>query len=231
MRHYHGALRFLRRYLERREVRPRPVYVQFACVHPHLSAPEKGAQYAEFYFFCSQYDRVAGACAVLLRSSDPAWASLTWVAADGTPTALPEAVGGRKRMPHPAALRLVWPTTVRAYTQAFGDRQQTYYEASYDPVSRQYWLHGGHEGVDLQAAEGSPVLSCLRGRVSYGPSGTAYGKYLRVISEVPGVGQVTLLYAHLREILVPDGATVRAGRSSAWRGGRGRQRGRISIWG
>ncbi|RME38059.1 MAG: M23 family metallopeptidase, partial [Thermoflexia bacterium] len=167
--------------------------------------------YAEFYFFCSQYDRVAGACAVLLRSSDPAWASLTWVAADGTPTALPEAVGGRKRMPHPAALRLVWPTTVRAYTQAFGDRQQTYYEASYDPVSRQYWLHGGHEGVDLQAAEGSPVLSCLRGRVSYGPSGTAYGKYLRVISEVPGVGQVTLLYAHLREILVPDGATVRAG--------------------
>lgn len=211
MRSYHGALRFLRRYLERPEVRPKPVYVQFANVNPSTPAQAKGAQYAEFYFLCSQYDRIAGTCALLLRSSDPAWAPLAWVTADGTLTGIPDAAGGRRRMPHPAALRLVWPTTVRAYTQAFGDRQQTYYEASYDPSSGQYWLHGGHEGVDLQAAEGSPVLSCLRGRVSHGPPGTAYGKYVRVVSDVPNVGQVTLLYAHLREILVPDGATVRAG--------------------
>lgn len=212
MEDYDGALRFLRTYLERPEVRPKPVVIsQFANVNPAQSAAEKGAQYADFYFFCSQYDRIGGAYAFLLRSPDPSWEGLTWLRPDGTPTAILEAVRGRKRMPHPAALRLVWPTVTRAYTQAFGDRQQIYYEASYDLVSQKYWLHGGHEGVDLQATEGSPILAALKGRISHGPPGTAYGKYVRVVSQVEGVGQVTLLYGHLREILVSDGSTVPAG--------------------
>ncbi len=212
MENYNGALRFLRLYMERPEVRPKPIVIsQFANVNPAQSDAEKGAQYADFYFFCAQYDRIEAACGFLLRSSDPSWGGLPWLRPDGTPTAIPGAVGGRKRMPHPAALRLVWPTVTRAYTQAYGDRQQIYYEASWDPVNQTYWLHGGHEGVDLQAAEGSPVLACLRGQASYGPPGTAYGKYIRIISHVPGVGQVTLLYGHLREILVPDGSTVSAG--------------------
>ncbi|MGC9082746.1 MAG: M23 family metallopeptidase [Anaerolineae bacterium] len=212
MENYNGALRFLRLYMERPEVRPKPVVIsQFANVNPLPSDAEKGAQYADFYFFCAQYDRIEAACSFLLRSPDPSWAGLAWFRPDGTPTAIPGAVGSRKRMPHPAALRLIWPTVTRAYTQAYGDRQQIYYEASWDPVSQTYWLHGGHEGVDLQAAEGSPVLSCLRGQVSHGPPGTAYGKYVRIISNVSGVGQVTLLYGHLREILVPDGGTVSAG--------------------
>lgn len=212
MEHYNGALRFLRLYMERPEVRPRPIVIsQFANLHPNLPDAEKGAQYADFYFFCTQYDRIEAAYSFLLRSSDPAWAGLTWLRPDGTPTAIPGAVGNRQRMPHPAALRLVWPTVTRAYTQAYGDRQQTYYEASWDPVHQTYWLHGGHEGVDIQAAEGSPVLACLRGRVSYGPPGTAYGNYVRITGDVPGVGPVTLLYGHLREILVPDGRTVSAG--------------------
>ncbi|MDW8067563.1 MAG: M23 family metallopeptidase [Anaerolineae bacterium] len=212
MEHYNGALRFLRLYLERPEVRPKPVVIsQFANVHPAASATEKGAQYADFYFFCAQYDRIEAAFSFLLRSSDPAWAGLTWLRPDGTPTAIPGMVGGRKRMPHPATLRLVWPTVTRAYTQAYGDRQQIYYQASWDPVNQTYWLHGGHEGVDLQAAEGSPVLACLRGEVAHGPPGTAYGKYIRILSHVPGVGQITLLYGHLREILAPEGSTVSAG--------------------
>ncbi len=212
MENYNGALRFLRLYPERPEVRPKPVVIsQFANVNPAQSDAEKGAQYADFYFFCTQYDRIEAACSFLLRSSDPSWAGLAWLRPDGTPTAIPGAVGSRKRMPHPAALRLVWPTVTRAYTQAYGDRQQTYYEASWDPVNQTYWLHGGHEGVDLQAAEGSPVLACLRGQASHGPPGTAYGKYVRIISNVPGVGQVTLLYGHLRDILAPDGGTVSAG--------------------
>ncbi len=212
MENYNGALRFLRLYLERPEVRPKPVVIsQFAHVNPAQSDTEKGAQYADFYFFCTQYDRIEAVYGFLLRSSDPSWAGLTWLRPDGTPTAIPGAVGGRKRMPHPAALRLLWPTVTRAYTQAYGDRQQSYYEASWDPVHQTYWLHGGHEGVDLQAAEGSPILACLRGQVSHGPPGTAYGKYVRTVSNVPGVGQVTVLYGHLREILVPDGSTVSAG--------------------
>ncbi len=212
MENYHRALRFPRMYLERPEVRPRPVVIsQFANVNPAQSAADKGAQYADFYFLCSQYDRIAGAYAFLLRSPEPSWQGFVWLRPDGTTTAIPDAVGGRKRMPHPAALRLVWPTVTRAYTQAFGDRQRIYYEASYDPITQKYWLHGGHEGVDLQAAEGSPVLACLRGQVSHGPPGTAYGNYVRVVSDVEGVGRVTLLYGHLREILVPDGSTVLAG--------------------
>lgn len=212
MENYNGALRFLRLYMERPEVRPRPVVIsQFANVNPALSDAEKGAQYADFFFFCTQYDRIEAAYGFLLRPSDPSWTGLAWLRPDGTPTAIPGAVGSRKRMPHPAALRLIWPTVTRAYTQAYGDRQQTYYEASWDPVNQTYWLHGGHEGVDLQAAEGSPILACLRGQAFHGPPGTAYGKYIRIISNVPGVGQVTLLYGHLREILVPDGSTVSAG--------------------
>jgi murein DD-endopeptidase MepM/ murein hydrolase activator NlpD len=212
MENYNGALRFLRLYMERPEVRPKPVIIsQFANVNPAQSDAEKGAQYADFYFFCTQYDRIEAAYSFLLRSPDPSWAGLTWLRPDGTPTVIPGAVGGRKRMPHPAALRLVWPTLTRAYTQAYGDRQQVYYEASWDPVNQTYWLHGGHEGVDLQAAEGSPILACLPGRASHGPPGTAYGKYVRTVSNVPGVGQVTLLYGHLREILVPDGGTLSAG--------------------
>lgn len=226
MENYHGALRFLRVYMERPEVRPKPLVIsQFANVNPSPSDAEKGAQYADFYFFCTQYDRIEAAYSFLLRSSDPAWTGLTWLRPDGAPTAIPDMVGGRKRMPHPATLRLIWPTVTRAYTQAYGDRQQIYYEASWDPATRTYWLHGGHEGVDLQAAEGSPVLACLRGRVSHGPPGTAYGKYLRILSEVPGGGQVTLLYAHLREILVPDGGTVSAGEVIGLAGRTGRASG------
>ncbi|MBC7225687.1 MAG: M23 family metallopeptidase [Thermoflexales bacterium] len=211
MENYNGALRFLRLYLERPEVRPKPVVLsQFANINPAQSDAEKGAQYADFYFFCTQYDRIEGAYSFLLRSPDPGWAGLTWLRPDGTPTAIPDAVGSRRRMPHPAALRLVWPTVTRAYTQAYGDRQQIYYEASWDPVAQKYWLHGGHEGVDLQAAEGSPVLACLRGQAECA-SAEAYGNYVRVTSHVPGVGQVVLFYCHLREILVPHGATVSAG--------------------
>ncbi|HHH41390.1 MAG TPA: M23 family metallopeptidase [Chloroflexi bacterium] len=212
MEDYHGALRFLRAYMERAEVRHKPLVIsEFANVDPETSPEEKGDQYAEFCFLCSQYDRLAAAYGFLLRSPDPAYASLRWIRVDGTLTPIPERVGRRKRMPHPARLRLAWPTASRAYTQAFGDRQQVYYEASFDPDHNVHWLHGGHEGVDLEAAEGSPVRACLGGRVSHGPPGTAYGNYVRVTSQVSGVGRVTMFYAHLREIAVPNGAEVAKG--------------------
>ncbi len=204
MRDYHGALRFLRTYLERTD---RPVVISaFANVDPAQPPAEKGDQYAEFYFFCSQYDRLEAAYAYLLRSSDPNLAEIAWAG-----TEIPARVGGRRRMPHPATMRLAWPTTARAYTQTFGQRQRRYFEASFDPAHNVHWLHGGHEGVDLQAAEGTPVRACLAGRVSIGPPGTAYGNYVRVTSNVPTVGEVTLLYAHLQQILAEDGMDVTQG--------------------
>jgi murein DD-endopeptidase MepM/ murein hydrolase activator NlpD len=204
MRDYHGALRFLRTYLERTD---RPVVISaFANVDPAQSPAEKGDQYAEFYFFCSQYDRLEEVYAYLLRSSDPTFAGMAWVG-----TEIPARVGSRRRMPHPSTMRLTWPTAARAYTQAYGERQRRYFEASFDPVHNVHWLHGGHEGVDLQAAEGTPVRACLAGRVSIGPPGTAYGNYVRVVSRLPTVGEVTLLYAHLQQILAEDGVDVTQG--------------------
>ncbi len=212
MEDYDVGLRFLRVYLERPETRQkRAVISEYANVNPGEPPEEKGGQYADFLFLCSQYDRLAAAYAFLLRSPDPAYASLRWVRVDGTPTPIPERVGRRRRMPHPTRLRLGWPTVTRSYTQAFGDRQQVYYDASFDQTHQVHWLHGGHEGVDMEAAEGSPILACLGGRVSHGPPGTAYGNYVRVTSQVSGVGEVTLLYAHLREISAPDGAEVSKG--------------------
>lgn len=212
MRDYYGALRFLRVYLEREEMRSKPVVIsEFANVSPSQTLLDKASQYAEFYFLCSQYDRLEAAFALLLRSPDPTYASLSWIGRDGTPTLIPAQVGQRQRMPHPALLRLTWPTAVRAYTQAFGDRQGLYYEASADPVYNTHWLHGGHEGVDLAAGEGTPIRACLGGQVSYGPPGTAYGNYVRVTTRADGVGEVTLLYGHLYQISVPDGSQVSAG--------------------
>lgn len=226
MEDYHGALRFLRTYLERPEVRRKPIIIsEFANVNPGEALEEKGRQYADFYFFCEQYDRLAGAYAFLLRSPDPAYATLRWIRPDGTLTPVPAQVGGRKRMPHPASLRLAWPTATRAYTQAFGDRQQVYYEASYDPAYNTFWLHGGHEGVDLEAAEGTPIRACLPGRVSHGPPDTAYGNYVRVVSQTASLGQVTLLYAHLKEIAASDGAEVAQGEVLGLAGHTGRAEG------
>ncbi|MBN1954504.1 MAG: M23 family metallopeptidase [Anaerolineae bacterium] len=212
MRDFHGALRFLRTYLERAEIRPRPVVIsEFANVATGESFSNKGRQYAEFYFLCSQYDRLDGAYAFLLRSPDPAYASMAWLDDGGAMTPIVERVARRPLMPPAADLRLEWPTVSRAYTQAFGDRQQLYYDASYDPEHDVHWLHGGHEGVDLRAVEGSPVKACLPGQVTCGAPGTAYGNFVRVSSPVAGVGAITLLYAHMQQITAEDGSEVAAG--------------------
>ena len=211
MRDFNGALRFLRTYMERMK-RTKPVVIsEFANVNPAEGVEAKGKQYAEFIFLCQQYDRLAGAYALCLRSADPAYTNLTWIDANGVATPIPTQVAQRQRMPHPAHIRLAWPTVTRAYTQAFGDRQQVYYDASYDPTYGVHWLHGGHEGVDLRAADSTPIRACLGGLVSHGQPGTAYGNFVRVTTNIPSVGAVTLLYAHLEQITAADGVEVAAG--------------------
>ncbi|MEK9164826.1 MAG: M23 family metallopeptidase, partial [Chloroflexota bacterium] len=77
---------------------------------------------------------------------------------------------------------------------------------------------GGHEGIDIAATEGSDIYACLPGTVirseasrgnfnGYG----AYGEVISVDSEVPGVGRVTLTYAHFSQRLAQRGQAVRAG--------------------
>jgi hypothetical protein len=186
MRDYDHALRFMRTYAERVDL---PLVIsEFANLNPEESSTEKGVQYGEFFFLCSQYSQFGASYGFLLRSSDPEYNHLVWSGTD-----IPAHVGQRTRMPHPALLRLEWPTIARDYTQLYGKRQQVYRQAS-------QWLHGGHEGIDCKAAFLTPIRACLAGSVTSGVH-TAYGNYVKVTSQIPEVGQVSLLYAHLEEVL------------------------------
>lgn len=223
MRAWNGGMRFIHQYLEAFPNLPL-VISEFANVHPSTYSKIKGDQYAEFYFTCSQYDecfqdwpanrvawpRLQAAYAFLLRSQDPTYAPMVWMA-DGVPRPVVGSVAARPRMPDPAALRLAWPTEFRYYTQYYGENQQRYYQTSWNNS-----LRGGHNGVDLhvryQNPESSPIRSCLDGIVVQKElRETGYGHHVYIESQVEGVGRVTLLYAHMSRIVVEKGERVKAG--------------------
>jgi hypothetical protein len=223
MRAWDGGMRFIHQYLEAFPNLPL-VISEFANVNPATPSKIKGDQYAEFYFTCSQYDecfqewpanrvawpRLQAAYAFLLRSPDPAYSSMVWLA-DEMPRPVVASVASRPRMPHPAALRLSWPTEFRYYTQYYGENQQRYYQTSWN-----HSLRGGHNGVDLhvnyQTPERSPIRSCLDGVVTQKElRETGYGHHVCIESQVEGIGRVTLLYAHMSHIIVEKGEAVQAG--------------------
>ncbi len=219
-----GGMRFLRRYLETFPAKPL-IISEFANLNPNTNSAVKGDQYAEFYFACTQYDqceqnwpanpvhwpRLQAAYAFLLRSPDPTFAPQSWLDADGQPRSVVGRVGSRSRMPDPRALRLTWPTEFRFYTQYYGENQQSYFEHSFRRS-----LRGGHNGVDLHVnyhdPSSSPIRACLSGTVTRKEMReTGYGHHVYIESMVPGVGRVTLLYAHMSYIIVEQGQNVTAG--------------------
>ena len=224
LRAFDGGMRFIRQYLETFPTIPL-VVSEFANVNPNTNSDVKGDQYAEFYLTCAQYDecyqdwpanqvawpRIQAAYAFILRSPDLAYASQVWMDADGQPRPVVARVAARASMPSPAAMRLIWPTEFRYYTQYYGENQQSYYEHSFNRS-----LHGGHNGVDLHVKydnpASSPIRACLGGLVTRKRMiETGYGHHVYVRSQVEGVGQVTLLYAHMTHVPVEEGQTVRAG--------------------
>ncbi|HET89547.1 MAG TPA: M23 family metallopeptidase [Chloroflexi bacterium] len=224
LRAFETGARFVRQYLEAFPTIPL-VISEFANVNPNTNSAIKGDQYAEFYLACAQYDgcyqdwpanqvawpRLQAAYAFLLRSSDPSYASLVWTDEAGQPRSVVERVASRPRMPHPTALRLEWPTEFRFYTQYYGENQQSYYDTSWN-----HSLRGGHNGVDLHVRyhdpQNSPIRACLDGTVTRKEmKETGYGHHIYVESQVPGVGRVTLLYAHMSHVAVEQGQPVRAG--------------------
>ncbi len=224
LRDFDGGMRFIRQYLEAFPTTPL-VVSEFANVNPNTNSGVKGNQYAEFYFTCAQYDgcyqdwpgnqvawpRIQAAYGFLLRSSDPAYASQVWMDTDGQPRPVVARVAGRSRMPPPAAMRFTWPTEFRYYTQYYGENQQSYYEHSFNRS-----LHGGHNGVDLHVKyhdpTSSPIRACLGGVVTRKRMiETGYGHHVYIASQVDGVGQVTLLYAHMSHVPVEEGQPVQAG--------------------
>jgi murein DD-endopeptidase MepM/ murein hydrolase activator NlpD len=224
LRAFGGGMRFIRQYLEAFPTVPL-VISEFANVNPNTNSAEKGRQYAEFYFTCAQYDecrydwpwyqafwpRVQAAYAFILRSPDPTYASQVWLDADGQPRSVATRVAARSRMPDPAAMRFTWPTELRHYTQFYGENQQDYHDSSYA-----HSLHGGHNGADLQVKQddppSSPIRACLDGVVTLKRMiETGYGHHVTISSQVEGVGQVTLLYAHMTHVPVEETQVVHAG--------------------
>ena len=224
LRAFDGGMRFIRQYLETFKTKPL-VISEFANVNPNTNSAIKGDQYAEFYFTCTQYDechydwpwyqdywpRIQAVYAFILRSPDPTYASQVWMDADGQPCPVVARVAARSRMPHPEQLRFIWPTEFRHYTQFYGENQQHYYDTSYA-----HSLHGGHNGVDLHVKyddpASSPIRACLDGVVTRKKMlETGYGHHVYVRSQVEGVGQVTLLYAHMTDVPVEEGQAVQAG--------------------
>jgi murein DD-endopeptidase MepM/ murein hydrolase activator NlpD len=224
LRAFDGGMRFVRRYLEQSPELPL-VVSEFANVNPNAHTGIKGDQYAEFYFTCAQYDaceqnwpanpvdwpRIQAAYGFILRSPDPTYATQTWLDEDGNSRPVVSRVAGRQRMPPAEAVRFTWPTEFRYYTQYYGENQQSYYDTSYNNS-----LRGGHNGVDMHVKyndpASSPIRSCLDGVVTRKEMReTGYGHHVYITSQVPGMGEVTLLYAHMTHIPVAVGQSVRAG--------------------
>ncbi len=169
-----------------------------------------GDEYAEFYTLCAQYDWVEAVFARALR--DAAYPDQSWLTNNFEQRRIIEGVKARPSIPDPSQLKLRWPTEFQRVNQPYGMRQSDYSRWSGG------YLHGGHEGIDIAATEGSDIYACLPGTVirseasrgnfnGYG----AYGEVISVDSEVPGVGRVTLTYAHFSQRLAQRGQAVRAG--------------------
>jgi len=82
-------------------------------------------------------------------------------------------------------------------------------------------LEAPHEGIDLAAPPGTPILAAASGIVSYADEGGSYGMLVEITH---GGGYVTR-YAHNASILVQPGETVRRGDTIALLGSTGRSTG------
>jgi murein DD-endopeptidase MepM/ murein hydrolase activator NlpD len=73
-----------------------------------------------------------------------------------------------------------------------------------DPATKQERLH---EGIDIQASEGTPIRAVLSGVVASVRESPTYGK----VMEIDHGGGISTLYAHCQEIVVPASAKVNQG--------------------
>jgi len=213
-----GGLRFLRLYHERFPTMP-IVISEFSNVRPGLKdyAPTDnqwrviGDEYAEFYTLCAQYPWVKTLFARSLRDSN--YPDQSWLTDSFDQRRIIEGVKARPPIPDPSQLKLRWPTTFKRINQDYGMRQIDYVRFSGGS------LHGGHEGVDMAATDGSEIFAALGGTVirseaskgNFAGGYGAYGEVISVQSNVPNVGTVTLTYAHFQQRMVQAGAVVNVG--------------------
>ncbi|MEW6545306.1 MAG: M23 family metallopeptidase [Bacillota bacterium] len=107
-------------------------------------------------------------------------------------------LGGKKTQPA-EELPLLWPTRGQV-TSGFGWRK--------DPATGKEEFH---EGLDIAAPAGTPVLAAGAGTVKAVRSSPAYGK----VVEIEHGGGMTTVYAHLAEVVVKEKQKVTAGEQVA----------------
>lgn len=78
-----------------------------------------------------------------------------------------------------------------------------------------------HKGLDIGAEGGAPIATMFDGRVIAVGSSSSYGNYVKIDHG----GSLVVMYAHCAEILVKEGAVLRAGESVAKVGSTGNSTG------
>ena len=114
-----------------------------------------------------------------------------------------------------ASLPTIWPT--RGWiTSGFGVRRPGYRRGAHGGIHRRF-----HEGIDIAAPRGTPIMSSGDGLVTYAGYRSGYGKTLVVDH---GYGLSTL-YAHCSSLFVEEGKRVSRGMIIASVGNTGRSTG------
>ena len=107
-----------------------------------------------------------------------------------------EAVKGTSFAPYYVSVEPVLPVKNARITSRFGYRT--------NPVSGNY---GFHTGIDLAAAEGTPIAASFYGRVAEKGESDVWGKYV-LMEHSDGLATY---YCHLSEIYVEENAVIRQG--------------------
>ncbi len=113
---------------------------------------------------------------------------------------------GRERSTSPEEASFILPVNGQV-TSAYGYRP--------DPITGEVTFH---TGIDVAAAEGTPIVAALAGTVLSVEEDESYGRTVEIDH---GQGVVTL-YAHAKEVLVSVGDTVKQGDTVATVGMTGR---------
>lgn len=81
-------------------------------------------------------------------------------------------------------------------------------------------ISANHAGLDIGNVEGTKIVACMDGKVTYVSSQGDYGNHIKIET-----GNIVTLYAHCRKIYVSEGVEVKAGTEIAEMGSTGRATG------
>lgn len=105
---------------------------------------------------------------------------------------------------------MIWPLTEHRITSNFGERE--------DPFSGKNAIHNG---LDMGANSGTPIMAVLDGTVYAVGEGKSYGKYIMIKHN----DTMMTVYAHCSKIIAKNGQKVKKGEKIALVGNTGRSTG------